>query len=61
MAKLIGIPFREGFIDDGKQKVHLFTDYRWNDSSFSRRWHVDPEQYDTDEFTIRALTLKVTE
>ena len=33
-----GWPFQEGFLNDGTQKIHLFTDYRWNDGSVSRRF-----------------------
>lgn len=59
LAKLIGTPFREGFINDGRREIHMFTDYRWNDSSVSRRWHIDPEHYDADRINVRSLELKV--
>lgn len=55
-----GWPFQEGFLNDGTQEVHLFTDYRWNDGSVSRRWHVDPERFDVDLADLRAVSLKVS-
>jgi hypothetical protein len=53
-----GWPFQEGFLNDGKQEIHLFTDYRWNDGSESRRWHVDPERFDTVLAVVRPFSLK---
>jgi|GEM_PF-859731 len=58
--KKTGWPFLEGFIDDGKQEIHLFTDYRWNDGSISRRWHIDPKHYDRDQIVVRSITLEVS-
>lgn len=58
--KKSGWPFQEGFIIDGAQEIHLFTDYRWNDGSVSRRWHVDPEDFDADVAIVRAFSLKAS-
>ena len=52
-----GWPFQEGFLNDGTQKIHLFTDYRWNDGSVSRRWHVDPERLDASLAIVRPFSL----
>ena len=35
--KKTGWPFQEGFIIDGMNETHVFTDYRWDDGSVSRR------------------------
>jgi len=43
-----GWPFQEGFLNTDTQALHLFTDYRWNDGSVSRRWHVNPERFEAD-------------
>jgi hypothetical protein len=53
-----GWPFQEGFLNDGAQEIHLFTDYRWNDGSVSRRWHVDPERFDASLAELRPVSLK---
>ena len=55
-----GWPFQEGFLNDGTQEIHLFTDYRWNDGSVSRRWHVDPDGYDTCLAALRPISLKAS-
>jgi hypothetical protein len=44
--KHTGWPFQEGFINDGTQESHVFTDYRWDDGSVIRRHFVDPDSYD---------------
>ncbi len=51
-------PFQEGLLSDSRREVHLFTDYRWNDGSVSRRWHVDPEYYDAGLAVLRPVSLK---
>jgi hypothetical protein len=56
--KKTGWPFQEGFLNDGAQEIHLFTDYRWNDGSMSRRWHVDPERFDIHLAVVRSVSLK---
>lgn len=53
-----GWPFQEGFIIDGTQEVHVFTDYRWNDESISRRQFVDPNSYDVTLVIVRPMSLK---
>ena len=55
-----GWPFQEGFLNDGAQDLHLFTDYRWNDGSLSRHWHVDPERYDACLAELRPVSLKAS-
>ena len=52
-----GWPFQEGFLNAGTQEIHLFTYYRWNDGSVSRRWHVDPERFDADLAELRSISL----
>jgi hypothetical protein len=56
-----GWPFQEGFLNDGAQEIHLFTDYRWNDGSVSRRWHVDPERFDADLADLRPVSLNTSD
>ncbi|MGH1464223.1 MAG: hypothetical protein ACRBBQ_02580 [Cognatishimia sp.] len=53
-----GCPFQEGFIIERTQEVHVFTDYRWNDGSVSRRQFVDPKSYDIRLVIVRPLSLK---
>lgn len=59
--KQIGWPFQEGYGSDGTQEIHLFTDYRWNDGSFSRLWHVDPNHYEAGLAALRPVSLKGTD
>lgn len=54
-----GWPFQEGFIIDGIQETHVFTDYRWNDGSVSRRQFVDPENYEVALVIVRPFSLKL--
>ena len=56
-----GWPFQEGFLNAGTQEIHLFTDYRWNDGSVSRRWHVDPERFDADLAELRSISLEASD
>lgn len=53
-----GWPFQEGFIIDGTQETHVFTDYRWNDGSVIRRQFVDTENYDVALVIVRPVSLK---
>ncbi|MCE8510909.1 hypothetical protein KBY28_20860 [Ruegeria pomeroyi] len=55
-----GWPFQEGFILERTQETHVFTDYRWNDGSVSRRWHVDRESFDIKLVTVRQISLKLS-
>ena len=57
--KKTGWPFQEGFIIDGTQETHVFTDYRWNDGSVSRRQFVDPESYDVRLVIVRPFSVKL--
>lgn len=59
--KKTGWPFQEGFLNDGTQEIHLFTDYRWNDGSLSRRWHVDPGGLIADLADLRPISLTAFE
>ena len=59
--KKTGWPFQNGFLNDGAQEIHLFTDYRWNDGSVSRRWHVDPERFEADLTELRPVSLNTSE
>ena len=61
LKKLFGTPFAEGFLNDGTQEIHLFTDYRWNDGSVSRRWHVDPERFDASFAELRPVSLSISD
>ena len=62
MAKrMTGWPFLEGFIIDGTQETHVFTDYRWNDGSVSRRWHVDPERFNASLAKLRPVSLSTSD
>ncbi|AMY71579.1 hypothetical protein [Frigidibacter mobilis] len=56
-----GWPFQDGFLNDGTQEIHLFTDYRWNDGSVSRRWHVDPERFDVSFAELRPVSLNTSD
>nr|WP_321508782.1 hypothetical protein [uncultured Celeribacter sp.] len=55
--KKTGWPFQEGYIVSEQIKRSVFTDYRWNDGSVSRLWHVDPDQYDPLAICIRPFSL----
>lgn len=54
-----GWPFQEGFIIDGMNETHVFTDYRWDDGSVSRRQFVDPCSYDHTLVVVRTVSLKL--
>lgn len=60
VKRLFGTPFLEGFLSEGSQEIHLFTDYLWNDGSVSRHWHVDPERFDADLADLRPISLKAS-
>ena len=53
-----GWPFQEGFIIDGTNETHVFTDYRWDDGSVSRRQFVDPDSYKHTLVITRPVSLK---
>ena len=57
--KKTGWPFQEGFIIDGTNETHVFTDYRWDDGSVSRRQFVDPDNYDNTLVIVRTVSLKL--
>ena len=55
--KQTGWPFQEGYVSDRKETKHVFTDYRWNDGSVTRQWHVDPEQIDLKSVSVRPFSV----
>ena len=57
--KKTGWPFQEGFIIDGMNETHVFTDYRWDDGSVSRRQFVDLCSYDHTLVVVRTASLKL--
>lgn len=59
VKKKTGWPFQEGFIIDGTQETHVFTDYRWNDGSVIRRQFVDPDSYEVTLVIVRPVSLKL--
>lgn len=54
-SKQVGWPFQEGYIAHLDGETHIFTDYRWNDGSVTRRWIIDPESFDLDEVMTRPF------
>ena len=50
-------PFQEGFRMDGNRELHVFTDYRWNDDTVTRCWHVEPETLDHAALSVRPFSL----
>lgn len=42
----------------GASDSHVFTDYRWNDGSVSRRWIADPAQVDLAAVELRPISLR---
>lgn len=59
VTKTIARPFQEGYLSGPDIDAHVFTDYRWNDGSVSRRWHVDPEGVDDCRVFVRPFSLGV--
>jgi len=55
--KQTGWPFQEGYAVSWAQELHVFTDYRWNDGSESRRWHISPEKVDLQSVVVRPFSL----
>jgi len=55
--KQTGWPIQEGYVLDGAQETHVFTDYRWNDGTVVRRWLIDPNQVDLTTVTLRPFSL----
>ncbi|AUQ52462.1 hypothetical protein PhaeoP83_04244 (plasmid) [Phaeobacter inhibens] len=58
--KKFGLPFQEGYTVADQTEVHIFTDYRWNDGSVSRRWHVDPIGVEYRSVEVREFSVKNT-
>jgi len=57
VKKQTGWPFQEGYVLIEGIEFHGFTDYRWNDGSVSRLWHIDPENHDVASIRLRAFSL----
>lgn len=55
--KQTGWPFQEGYMADGKHAELVFTDYRWNDGSVTRQWHVDPKRVDLKSVSIQPFSI----
>lgn len=55
--KQTGWPFQEGYVADGDNPELVFTDYRWNDGSVTRQWHVDPKQVDLKSVSIHPFSI----
>jgi len=60
LRKSTAVPFQEGYAIGADCEIHVFTDYRWNDGSVSRRWHIDPEHFDADLAIVRPVSLKAS-
>lgn len=54
--KQTGWPFQEGYVIGTDGEVHVFTDYRWNDGSVTRRWLVGPELVDLKIVVLRPFS-----
>lgn len=55
--KQTGWPFQEGYVSGSNDVEHVFTDYRWNDGSISRQWHVDPKQINLKSVSIQPFSV----
>ncbi|WP_417280980.1 hypothetical protein [Celeribacter sp.] len=55
--KKIGKPFQEGYVISGRIETLIFTDYRWNDGSVNRRWHVEPDKFDASRAILRPFPM----
>lgn len=58
IKKQTGWPFQEGYTVADQTEVHIFTDYRWNDGSVIRRWHVDPNEVEYRSVQVRQFSLE---
>lgn len=56
--KQTGWPFQEGYASDSGDAELIFTDYRWNDGSVTRQWHVDPKRVDLKSVSLRPFSVK---
>lgn len=50
-------PFQEGYVLNGDGEVHVFTDYRWDDGSKVRQWHLEQKLVDFSQVTLRPFSL----
>lgn len=53
--KKIAIPFQEGVIKVMMEEKVAYTDYRWNDGTVSRLWHVDPASIEQHRVELRPM------
>ncbi|ATG48538.1 hypothetical protein CEW89_13775 [Celeribacter ethanolicus] len=54
--KKIVRPFQEGYFISGQIESLVFTDYRWDDGSVSRLWHIAPDKFDASRAILRPLS-----
>ncbi len=59
--KQTGWPFQEGYVSDSDDVKRVFTDYRWNDGSVTRQWHVDPKHIDLESVSLRPFSVNNTQ
>jgi len=59
--KQTGWPFQEGYLPDSDDGDPVFTDYRWNDGSITRQWHVDPKQIDLKSVSLHPFSVNDTQ
>lgn len=57
VTRQTGWPFQEGYICVQRREIHIFTDYRWNDGTVSRCWHVDPENAKGIPIDVKPVSL----
>lgn len=55
--KQTGWPFQEGYVSGSDDAALVFTDYRWNDGTVTRQWHVDSKQIDLNSVSIRPFSV----
>jgi hypothetical protein len=55
--KSIAAPFQEGYVLAAGRKVHVFTDYLWNDGTVLRRWLMDSDLVDLSSVVIRPFDI----
>jgi len=53
--KSTAVPFQEGYLPGANGETHVFTDYRWNDETVTRRWVANPHLIDMAQVIIRPF------
>lgn len=56
--KKTGWPFQEGYLSGSDDDIHIFTDYRWDDGSVTRCWHIDKKPVNLKSVSIRPFSLE---